>query len=350
MPKDNENISLNIAADDPEIAPPSPFAPDQMLRCETCLRANPPTRINCLYCGASLPLNETSVKLQRPALRPLEEWEQGYNNILIPPVANLDEASLNEAADLLRLRRDDFAQILAAQFPLPLARASSIDEAELVKRRLTELGINSIIVADRENHNEGREVTKIRAIDIDEQGIYAYQSPETPSIQLAWADVVLLVTGRLLARRVELKEAKGKRAENKILAASEFATDERVVDFYVRDHATPFRITANSFDFSFLGSNKSLLAGENIERLVSLFRERAPGAAYDDSFNSVRRSLELVWPSAQQNESTGWRRERPGKISLGTVTESNNETQFLRYSRLRFHLLTSLGGSDKDNA
>jgi len=107
----------------------------------------------------------------------------------------------------------------------------------------------------------------------------------------------------------------------------------------------PFRFAANSFDFSCLESNKGLLAGENIARLLQLFREYASGVVYDDSYNSVRKILEPVWPSEQQNESSGWRRDRPGKYSIGSIMELTNEMQFSRYSRLRHHLAAAVAPS-----
>lgn len=349
MHKDNENVSLPTwASDEPDDSAPAPFAPDQMVRCEECLRANPPTRVNCLYCSAVLPLNETTVTLQKPALRPLEKWEQGYNNILLPPAANPTEANLAEAADLLRLRPEDLAGILSWEVPMPLARAATMGEAELVQRRLSSLGLNSLIMPDTEPGRDAQEIIKVRALEFDEVGFYAYQTPETPAIQVLWSDFILFVVGRLISKRVELKEQKGSRAENRILAASEFASDEMAVDFYSRKQPVPYRITANSFDFSCLGADKGLLAGENISRLLLVFRKQAPHAQCDDSFNSFRKALEAVWPSEQQNESSGWRRERPGKYSIGSVTELSNEMQFLRYSRLRYYFLTEVGTTDKN--
>lgn len=344
MHKDNENISLPIwTTDDPVDSAPAPFTPDQMVRCDECLRANPPTRVNCLYCGAALPHNETTVTLQKPALRPLAKWEQGYNNILRHPVANLSAADLAEASDLLRLRPEDLGRILAAATPLPLARAATIDEAQLVQRRLGLMGIDSSIMPDAEPGTDAAGIVKVRALEIDDTGVYAYNTPEAPFKQIFWSDFALLVVGRLLVKRVELKEKKGARAENSILDSSEFVTDETVADFYTRKQTTPYRIAANSFDFSCLGARKGLLAGENISKLLQLFREKAPHAEFDDSFNSMRKTLEPVWPSEQQNESSGWRRERPGKYSIGSVMEINNETQFSRYSRLRHYLLGEPG-------
>ncbi len=342
MPKDNENVPLpDWTTDDTLEFSPSAFAPDQMVRCEECLRANPPTRVNCLYCAAVLPLSETTLALQKPALRPLEKWERGYNNILLPPAANVNEAALAEASELLRLRREDLARILAATVPLPLARAATVDEAQLVQRRLSKLGIDSRIVPDAETGPE--EIIKVRALEIDETGIYAYQTPETPAIHIDWSELVLFVVGRIISKRVELKEQKAARAENRILSDSEFVTDETIFDFYTLKEPSPFRITANSFDFSCLGATKGLLAAENLSRLLQLFRERATQAEYDDSFNSVRKALEPVWPPEQQNASSGWKRERPGKYSIGSVMEVNNEMQFLRYSQLRRHVVTGGG-------
>jgi hypothetical protein len=297
--------------------------------------------VNCIYCGGVLPLTENTVSLQKPALRPLEKWEQGYNNILLPPVANLTDENRAHAADLLKLTAADLDRILSLKVPLPLARAATIDEATLVQRRLSNLGINSDIMPDPESATDAASAIKVRAIDIDEDGIYAYQTPETPSVQVLWSDVVLLVVGRLIVKRVELKEQKGVRSQNRILESSEFATDETVVDVYTTKQATQYRIRANNFDFSCLGTSKKLMASENVSTLLRLFCDRAPQAEYDDSFNSVRKALEAVWPSEQQSESKGWRRERPGKYSVGSVAELSNETQFMRYSRLRYHLKTA---------
>ena len=211
MPEDNENFPFPIDGP-PESPAAQPFAPEQMVRCEECLRANPPTRVNCLYCGAVLPLDESTVKLQKPALRPLEKWERGYNNILLPPAANpaaqLNEAQLAEAADLLRLTTEELSRILASAMPLPLARAATHDEASLVQRRLGAVGINTMIASDAELGLDESAPFRVRAIEIDDSGIHAFQSPEALPVQIPWTDLVLLVVGRLIVKRVELKEQK----------------------------------------------------------------------------------------------------------------------------------------------
>jgi hypothetical protein len=337
LPKDKENVPL--FPDEPIVrSEPPPFSPEQMIRCEECLRANPPTRVNCLYCAAVLPTDEVSVHLKKPTLRPLEKWEQGYNNILWPSPANLTEAGLSEAAVLLRLATPALGRILDFGLPLPVARAATLDEAHLVQRRLDRIGIGTRIVPDTELGSEEMTTTKVRAIEIEDGGIRAFQTPETPGLHIEWSDIDLLVTGRLITRRVEVKEQKGARPDNSIVGSSEFFTDEPVFELHSRGLAASYRFSANSFDFSCLGKTKGLLAAENLATLLNRFCEDAPEAERDDSYNLVRKALEVVWPSQQQNESSGWRRERPGKYIVGNATETSNETQFVRYSRLRYYL------------
>jgi hypothetical protein len=270
----------------------------------------------------------------------MEKWEQGYNNILLPPVANLSDEGLSEVSDLLRLRPEDLSLILASPMPLPLARTATIDEAQLVQRRLREMGIDSSIMPDAEPGADDSSPIKVRAIEIAEAGIIAYHNPEGPGAPVSWSDFELVVVGRLIVKQIEQRERRQSREENRILTADEFASDETVFDFYTRLQTAPYRISAISFDFSCLGPNKGLLAAENIARLLQLFREHAPQAEYDEAFNSVRKVLEPVWPCEQESQSRGWRRQPFGRYSLGSVVELNNERQFRRYSRLRHFLQT----------
>jgi hypothetical protein len=335
LPKDNENVSMLNEGPTPDSSVRS-FTPDQMVRCESCLRANPPTRSNCLYCGSALPVQPADIVLQKPALRPLEKWEHGYNNILLPTPANLTESDLAATADFLRLEKEDLARILASQFPLPLARSSSKEEALLIQQRLATIQLSSLIVADT---SLGLDPSlKVRALEFAGEGMKAYQLPQPEPQKILWEDVALIVTGRITRKRVELKEAT-KRSENRVLEADQFLADEHVIDLFARHTAAPCRIMSGNFDFSCLGERKRLVAADNMSILIDVFREHVPTLVYDQTYNSVRKVLEPVWRSEQNSESTGWRRSRPGKYSLASVVETSNESQFSRYSRLRYYLL-----------
>ncbi|HEY6661106.1 MAG TPA: hypothetical protein VI031_08190, partial [Pyrinomonadaceae bacterium] len=138
--------------------------------------------------------------------------------------------------------------------------------------------------------------------------------------------------------RFEIKERMTRKAENEILDTSEFFRDEAVIDFYIAQHSLTWRVNANGFDFSCLGKEKSLIANENIGKLQRLFIGKAINARVDDSYNRVRSLLELAWTTQPESQSSGWRRERPGKLSVGITTTKSNESQFTRYSRLRYYL------------
>jgi hypothetical protein len=352
LSKDNEYVPL-LTTEAPDPSPAAqPFKPDQLVACESCLRTNPPTRANCLYCGGNLPIRDGIADLQKPALRPLESWEQGYNNILKPPPAtetlNVSEQALAEGAELLKLETPALSRIISANQALPLARTATRDEAVLVQRRLRGLGINTVIVADVNLAADGAGMLRVRAIEINDNGLKVFERPGAQPVDLVWSEILLMVVGRLTVQRVESRE-EASRKENRILDSSEFFSDETVFDFYV-GAGRSFRIMAKSFDFSCLRKDKALLAEQNMATLLALFREQASNAHLDDSFSSVRKELELVWPSERRAESAGWRRDRPGKITKGSVTEVNNEPQFQKYSRLRYHLISpALRATDEES-
>lgn len=340
--EDNETIPALEPADPKSDS--QPFTLGQMVPCDECLRTNPPTRVSCIYCGAVLPRHDSNLDLQKPTLRPLEKWELGYNNILVPGSANdatQGEADLEAASDILKLNAADLSSILSTHLPLPIARAATVDEANLVQRRLLGLGIHTQVVGDAELGVNETGPIRVRAIEISEDGLRLPHVSDTRANFIAWDDLVLMVTGRLVSTRIELNEEKGKLAENRILDSSQFFGDELVFEFYAREAGGPFRIASNSFDFSCLAERKGLVSVENMQKLLALMHARAPRLHLDQSYQSLRKIIEPVWPMEQQNEPAGWRRERPGKYSLGSVSLKNNERQFARYSLLRRYLLQS---------
>ena len=140
MIDDDEKIAWLSGTE--ELRPePRGFSPEQMVRCEECLRANPPTRAVCLYCAVPLPLTEASAQLRQPLQRKLENWQQGVNLILLPDgLSGISEESAKEMAELLRLQMDELLRILEAGEPLPVARTATPDDASLIESRLRAFG------------------------------------------------------------------------------------------------------------------------------------------------------------------------------------------------------------------
>ena len=338
MPFNEEDIPL-LSDSEPLRSEPQGFAPEQMVRCEACLRANPPTRTSCLYCAAPLLLTEANAGLQKPKLRRLEKWEQGFNVILVPESAkHTADETLQGLAQLLRLRAEDLRRIIDAQKPLPVARATTPDEAALIERKLGEMNLKVLVIADGELNLEETAMKRTRALELTESSLILYSAGSGEARSVLWAEIVLLVTGRLFVREIEVEERKGRRAENELVDAREMSADETVLDIYTEQDNICWRIAAGNFDFSCLGTEKKLVATQNFSTLAGILRSRAPEALFDDSYNRVRHALAAAWPLEQQTESRGWRRKRPGQVSTEAVTRSDNESQFTRYSRLRRYL------------
>jgi hypothetical protein len=347
LPKDNENILPFTGPIEP--SEPQGFAPDQMIRCEECLRANPPTRVACLYCSATLPMTEAAARLRKPVLRPPEKHQPGYNSILLPSAEPTAEV-LSQVADLLKLSAESLQRIVAEKVPLPVACTASREEAELVFTRLRDLGVETITLSDDELGASETSIKRIKAMSFDDRVLTLQQAGTREQAEVQLDDVVLIVTGRLFVKRVEIQERKTRRAENEIVQSSEFSSDTAVLDFYTGTHSQTWRVSADGFDFSCLGSRKTLIANENIVKLVDVLVANSANARVDDSYRELRRTLDLVWASQQETQSSGWRRERPGKLSVGVATSNSNESQFTRYSRMRryFHLYPSLSGDNRD--
>jgi hypothetical protein len=314
------------------------FAPGEMVACEVCVRANPPTRMNCLYCGAVLPVSEAGQDLRRPTLRALEAWEQGFNVVLVPQGAagELSVDSLSEAAGLLRLEAGQLREMLRAGGHLPLARVATLDEASLVERKLRALGCQVETVADEELGVETHAPKRIRKLEFGADALKGWTSAETDAERVAWTEIVLLVAGRIARKRIEVEERRGggRRAESEVVETREFQTDESALDLYVAGSVVNWRIMAENFDYSCLGAEKSLTAAENFKRLTETLRARATAAAYDDSYRGVRAFLKFAWPLAEQTEAGSLKRIRPGRYNAEAVTSVSNETQFTRYGRL----------------
>ena len=334
MPKDNENIPFLGPVEPSE---PLGFPAEQMIRCEECLRANPPTRVSCLYCVAPLPLTESAAQLRKPVLRQPEKHQLGYNNILLPGEVSTEIVA--EAAQLVKLTAENVQQLMSQRVPLPVARTASREEAALVTLRLTNLGLSCLTVSDEELGLSSSEtsVKRVRAMSFDDERLVIYHSG-TEETNVSWSDVSLILPARLIETRLEIKERMTRKQENEILDTNEFFRDETVIDFYTATRSFTWRVGATGFDFSCLGSEKALVANENINRLQRLIVARAVNAQFDDSYQRVRSLLELAWSTQAETQSSGWRRERPGKLSVGVATTKSNESQFTRYSRLRYYL------------
>jgi len=279
---------------------PRRFEPGELVACEKCLRANAPTRMNCLYCGAPLPVTERSAALRRPALRKLEEWEQGFNVVLHPPPTRPAPETIEELASLLRLDAARLSEMSDSGTALPVARAASEEEAELIVGRIKARGLDAEVFGD---DPLARTPVRVRALAFDADALVLMTTAEAEPARVSWDDVLLLVAGRVVTRRVELEERPSKlTGRGRVMDAREVASDEAVLDIYTSDAAREgFRVMADGFDYSCLGESKGLLARDNFKTLILKLRGRAARAAFDEEYARLRGVLASAWPPAERN-------------------------------------------------
>ena len=335
MPKDNENIPFLGPVEPSE---PQGFSAEQMIRCEECLRANPPTRMTCLYCVAPLPLTEASARLRKPVLRAPEKHQHGYNTILLPQDQVPSQEVTAQAAELLKLSAEKLQEIFSHGIPLPVARTASLEEAELVLNRLQDIGLNCLNLSDQDLGLTDNSVKRVKSMFFGDEYLTIQLAGVAEETFVAWTDIVLILPARVMETRVEIAESINRKPEKEILDSSEYFRDEAVIDFYTSAHSCTWRVGANGFDFSCLEKEKALIANENFNRLKRVISSRAVNAKVDESYQRVRNVLELAWTTQPDIQSSGWRRERPGKLSVGMTTTKSNESQFTRYSRLRYYI------------
>jgi hypothetical protein len=249
------------------------------------------------------------------------------------PIGELAEVALAEAASLLRLKIPELNRILGVGQPVPLSRVATLEEAALIGDGLRRIGIETVTIAHGDLHLEVA-ARKIRALELSGDSLKAIQVSGSDKVPARWDEVTLLVAGRLHLDRQETEERK-RRGRKQTVDSRHLSSDESVIDLYAQSAEINWRIHANNFDFSCLGSAKAATTFENFAALIRLLRERATHAECDDSYNHARPALAIVWPVEQQTRKGEWRRSGAGKVNVATVTTTDNESQFTRYSRLR---------------
>jgi hypothetical protein len=260
--------------------------------------------------------------------------DDGYYLVVTrAPIGDLTEASLAKAASLLRLKAPELDRILGVGQPVPLSRVATSEDAALIGEGLRPFGIETVTVAHTQLHLEVT-AKKIRALEVSDDSLTAIPITGSDRFTARWDEVTLVVAGRLLLNRQETEERK-RRGRKQTVDSRQLSSDESVLDVYTISDEVNWRISANNFDFSCLGLTKGPTAFENFAALISLLRDGAMNAQFDDSYNQSRPALAIVWPIEPQTRKGEWRRSGAGKFDVATVTTTDNEAQFTRCSRLR---------------
>ncbi|HEV8590122.1 MAG TPA: hypothetical protein VGQ72_14700, partial [Pyrinomonadaceae bacterium] len=299
-------------------------------------RTNPPTRANCLYCGAAFEVTEQNAFQSVPAPQPEKSSENTLHIVALPAPAQPDDP-LSEIAESLNIPPRELSSLISGSIGAPVFAANSEPQAQIVSEKLRERGLTTIIISDEQLAVQVAP-KEIGALEAQGDCVVGNARRGGERIIAQWTDIVLIVVGRLYFATSEIDQ-KGSRSK-RIIDEREMLTDETVLDLYLRDDAIGWRIRAGSFDFSCLGADKQLTAFANFNALTELLRERATNAVYDDSYLRLRGALNNVWPAEQRPGAKVKRRTAFGGFDL-SATITDNELQFTRYSRLLAYLRMS---------
>jgi len=310
------------------------FKASEMVACDRCSRSNPPTRTTCLYCGNALNVVVSTEHLGT-AFRRLEPDERGWNVI----AADLTESNIAAIGELLRMAPDHVRSIAEAGCPIPIARVESQKVAEHLRDELNGCGAAARIISD-EDLRINTPPLRLRRIDLNPDGPVFTDFNTSKTIDTAWTDLALMVSGQLISTRTDSVEKRRRRNKDvATLDSSESSRDEYVVDIYTHSDPQGYRVNASGFDFSTLGAEKTMFAGRNLEALVSEMCKRAPNLRHVDDYRAVLQLLDDVWERESRQDPQGLIRVGFGKKEFGRRYSANNALQFLKYSRLQWHLL-----------
>lgn len=336
LPKNPESLS---ETEPNEIRPLEKFASEELVVCPKCRRKNPPTKFACLYCGAELEIDPLNTKASASAARPsLEPHEKGYNVICRASGEKPDTLKLAEAARISGLSVDSLEKIFDLEARLPLLRVALENEAEILRRKLLETGIDAKIIRD-DDFFENRPVRRLRRIEFFDDRIILILFNRDEIFEAAPRDFQMIVAGKLFEKKIEATEKHERKKNNSVLDQFEVTADELIFDLFVKGDETGFRVLQKGFDFSCLGAAKKFLAAENIKILISRLLEFAPEAVFDDNYLKLRETINAVWKQDESKNSGGLERMGFGKFNRRRVITTDNLRQFTKYSRLQKMIL-----------
>ena len=338
MADDLENKSKNAAAFDPRFQTENiAFDTGELVACVTCGRSNPPNRLSCLYCGRELEFEIEDASSIKANLRKLELWERGLNVILCERDSSV-ALDVKKLSAFLSMDAADLSVILDAGPPLPIARVESEKQVGILLAGTEQFGLKCTVVKD-DDLAADKPPVRLSGMEITDEQLTLKDFNTGKLNTAAIADLALIIPGSITESKVDSLEKKGLRKKAQLIDESATAMDETLFDIYLRNDPTGFRVRLAGFDFSCLGDDKGLLAGENMRRLINVLKVVAPNAKYVDNYPAVRQALGCLWDVESHKDSKSVERAGFGKAKFGTVESTSNLNQFTKYSRLQWYLL-----------
>ncbi|MFV0387569.1 MAG: hypothetical protein ACK5NT_02345 [Pyrinomonadaceae bacterium] len=341
---DNEDLSKQWLEELDYSQKVESFSEEQLILCSSCKRFSPPTRLNCLYCGNELKVAEEQVKNLRPIIRGAEEWKNAISAIV--NLYKADVEVLREVAKMTRIDSKELSQLARLDCMVPLARSSDMRELEVFSSVLETKGV-SVLLLDEEELKIEQPVTRLRAISFEDKALELTEFNSGNKSKISVNEIEVFVFGTLYERRVESLEKRVKKKENKVVGTVETASDEMVIDFYIRNDFNGFRISSTGFDFSVLGLEKVAVSNANLQKLFVKLGAFCNTANINNAYNEARAVLGSVWQPEERLERINTFRKSFRGAQTEKVITVNNHRQFLRFSRLQRILSEQLKSNGK---
>ncbi len=310
------------------------FAQADLIECKACSRKNAPDRSSCIYCGKDLE-NANATKL---TVRKLENWEPGFS--VIARRFPTEPSSLSAIAAFIGVEKERFSEMAELREPLPLSRVESLAKAEAIVSRIADLGGECTVLADNDLQPE-KPPTRLKRIDLDVDEIAFVDFNTNDVYRLQPGDISIIVTGRFITSRTDVLEKKRRGGKSDLLNETSTSSDESVADIYSKDSPVGFRIRLTGFDFSCLGNERQLIAAQNFQLLIDRLRTVATNASVVD-YLPLRHFLDDVWEPESRKDALGRKSAGLGKKGFGSVATTSNIIQFTKFSRMHWHLLSSI--------
>lgn len=309
---------------------------EEMTACGRCGKRNPPNRVVCLYCAVVLDVPDDGLH-GNLKYRKLENWERGYNIVIVPHEGLSVETAATRIGELFSLETETVINILERRKPFPIARLESDRHAETIIKKLEACGVKSICIPDAELANDQPPI-RLRGIEFNDGELILHLFNSDQDINLPASDLRLIVSGAVLESKIEITHRR-KSGKNEALDEVQSSNHESLIDLYTYRDRTGYRIRSGGFDFACLGVDKTILAAENLTRLISRLSNFALNIIVVDDYLSIRKELSLVWEPEIRKDSQGIQRSGMGKVNIANVATSSNLQQFTKYSRLQRYLL-----------
>ncbi|MBI4853753.1 MAG: hypothetical protein HY819_18320 [Acidobacteria bacterium] len=337
----------------------------ELIACPKCNRKSNTLRAKCMYCGEDLPVDESlkkdlssqaaKMRERDPSMQldPLSQmttqFQQslaGFNVVLLNILEEKRSQASEAVATLGFHTSSETKPLLNLSRPMAVARYQSEAEAKLAEGQLRAAQLPVLIVKDDDLQADkpNRRVRKFTINVINGTSLSFTLDGFEEEIAVNASDIVLIVEGRIRfyeSDATEENKSFGKTVRE-ITEATEYVNEQTLIDIYTKSLEKSFRIRAESFDYSGLGSKMKLTALENLRVLQTVLRDIAKSAIYDTDFKQASKFLEPIWPYSQRQQSWGLKRNKmlgTGKVATRSVHYKDNELQFNRYSRLHYHLL-----------